>query len=86
MAQKLASSARTHQREVITISCNNKEAIKIAKNSVYHLRTKHIEMHYHWVRDKVKEERLYPEFCTTAKQTLDVLIKVLPRLKYQQHT
>ena len=73
------------QKEATTIGCNNKGAIEITKNLVYHLRTKHIDTHYHWVRDKVEEGRFFPEFCMTAKQTANVLTKALPWLKHQQH-
>ena len=74
------------QEEPTTIMCDNTGAIEIAKNPVYHNRTKHIELHYHWVREIVEKGRLYPEFCTTMKQTANVLTKALPCPKHQQHT
>lgn len=33
--------------------CNNENAIKLAKNLVFHAHTKHIEIHYHFLREKV---------------------------------
>ena len=36
-----------------TIYCDNLSNIQLAKNPVFHARTKHIEVHYHFVRERV---------------------------------
>ncbi|GKA15823.1 retrovirus-related pol polyprotein from transposon TNT 1-94 [Tanacetum coccineum] len=40
----------------IPIMCDNKGAINLSKNPVQHSRTKHIEIHHHFLRDKVQKE------------------------------
>ena len=35
------------------IYCNNLSNIQLAKNPVFHAQTKHIEVHYHFVREHV---------------------------------
>ena len=84
--RNLHKELKLTQREPTKIICNNTGAVEIAKNPMYHKRTKHIDSHFHWIREKVAEGRFYPEICTTAKQTADVLTKALPRPKHQQHT
>ena len=37
----------------VVIYCDNMSSIHLANNPVYHARTKHIEVHYHYVREKV---------------------------------
>jgi len=37
----------------VVIYCDNISSILLAKNLVYHARTKHIEVHYHFIRKKV---------------------------------
>ena len=37
-----------------TIYCDNLNYIQLAKNLVFHARTKHIELHYHFVRKRVR--------------------------------
>lgn len=37
----------------IILNCNNQRAIKISQNSVFHARTKHIEIHYHFICERV---------------------------------
>jgi hypothetical protein len=37
----------------IVIYCDNINNILLGNNLVYHVRTKHIEVHYHFIRKKV---------------------------------
>ena len=52
-------------------------ATKLAKNPVYHSRTKHIELNMHFVRDKVLAEELEIHFIRSEEQIADVLTKPL---------
>ena len=38
--------------------CNSKSAIDLAKNAVFHSRTKHIGVFYHFIRSKLEEGKL----------------------------
>ena len=42
---------------------DNKSAIVITENLVQHSRTKHIEVHHHFIRDHVEKMSYYPNFC-----------------------
>ncbi len=37
----------------VVIYCDNINSILLANNSIYHANTKHIEVHYHFIREKV---------------------------------
>jgi hypothetical protein len=37
----------------VVIYCDNINSILLANNPVYHVRTKHIEVHYHFAKKKV---------------------------------
>ncbi|XP_052299242.1 probable LRR receptor-like serine/threonine-protein kinase At3g47570 [Citrus sinensis] len=52
-------------------------ATKLAKNPVYHSRTKHIELDMHFVRDKVLAEELEIHFIPSEEQIADVLTNPL---------
>ncbi|KAI3462288.1 hypothetical protein Pfo_018951, partial [Paulownia fortunei] len=42
----------------IPLYCDNQSAIRLAENPVFHARTKHVEVHYHFIREKVLQEEI----------------------------
>ena len=57
--------------------CNNKVALHIAANLVFHERTRYIEMDFHYIRDKIQDESTATRFVNSAHQLADVLTKAL---------
>ena len=67
----------------ICINCDNQSCIALAKNPEHHARTKHIDIQYHFIREKVEERTVKLEFCPTQEMVAEVLTKALPREKHQ---
>lgn len=56
---------------------DNQSAIKLIKNPVFHKRTKHIDVQYHFVREKFQDDQFKLEYVNTENQLADILTKAL---------
>ena len=66
------------------IWCDNNSALALASNPVFHGRTKHIEVDYHFVREKVVRGDLLLQFISTHDQLADIFTKALPSTRFFQ--
>ncbi|KAJ0771566.1 putative RNA-directed DNA polymerase [Helianthus annuus] len=65
----------------VRLLCDNMSAIKLAENPVFHARTKHIEIHYHFIREKVLKGEIEMEWVDTTDQAADMFTKGLASAK-----
>ena len=65
------------------IHCDNQSSIKLSMNPIFHDRSKHIEIPYHYVRDMVDRNSVKLEYICIADQTADILTKPLSRVKIE---
>jgi len=65
------------------INCDNQSAIKLAHNPVYHARTKHVELQYHFVREKIESNEIGLIFCNTKDNVADIFTKPLGKIKFE---
>ncbi|PNY13707.1 putative copia-type protein, partial [Trifolium pratense] len=59
--------------------CDNISALHMSVNPVFHARTKHIELDYHFVREKVAMGALVTRYTPTSSQIADVFTKPLAK-------
>ncbi|CAJ2639360.1 unnamed protein product [Trifolium pratense] len=67
------------QKEPTKIFVDNKSAIALAKNPVFHDRSKHIDTRYHYIRECVSNNDVKLEYVKTNDQVADIFTKPLKR-------
>ncbi|GJV25036.1 ribonuclease H-like domain, reverse transcriptase, RNA-dependent DNA polymerase [Tanacetum coccineum] len=80
--KRLLSKLTHTQEEKITIQVDNKSAIALMKNPVFHGRSKHIDTKYHFIRECVEREDIQVEFVSGEYQKANILTKALPKIKF----
>jgi hypothetical protein len=75
--QKLLSNLRLLVDAYVVIYCDNISNILLANNPVYHAKTKHIEVHYHFIREKVLAKEIDLIHVSTENQVADIFTKAL---------
>ncbi|KAK2989204.1 hypothetical protein RJ640_001433 [Escallonia rubra] len=72
------------QHHPATLFCDNLAALYMSINPVFHARTKHIEVDYHFVREKVALGSLVTRFVSSNQQLADIFTKPLSRDAFQR--
>jgi hypothetical protein len=75
--QKLLSDLGQSVDAPIVIYCDNISSILLANNPVYHVRKKHIEVHYHFIREKILAKEIDLIHVSTEDQVTDIFTKAL---------
>lgn len=71
--------------ESILIFVDNQGTIKLIKNPEFHKRTKHIEVRYHFIRQKYEDGIINIQYVPSSDQLADILTKALPKETFQKH-
>ena len=57
--------------------CDNMSNIQLANNPIFHARTIHIEVDYHYVHEKVLAGDIDLVYVSTQEQVADIFTKIL---------
>lgn len=71
------------KQDATVVFCDSQSAIYLTRNSVYHERTKHIDIRYHFIRDIISEGIVCVEKVSTDDNPADMLTKSLPVTKFR---
>ncbi|GJW31444.1 retrovirus-related pol polyprotein from transposon TNT 1-94 [Tanacetum coccineum] len=68
--------------QAIPLYCDNKSAIALCCNNVQHSRAKHIDVHYHFIKEQVENGIVELYFVRTKYQLADIFTKPLPKERF----
>jgi hypothetical protein len=66
----------------VSLLCDNESAIKLTNNPVQHTRTKHIDVHHHFIRDHQQKGDICIESVGTEDQLVDIFAKPLDEKRF----
>jgi hypothetical protein len=64
------------------ILCDNQSCIKMTENPIFHDKSKHIEIRYHYIRDMVQRGSLKIQYISTDEQVANMFTKPLSHVKF----
>jgi len=70
--------------DVVELKVDSKSTLALAKNPVFHDRSKHIRIKYHFTRDCLEEGSIKANHIATTYQLADILTKSLGKAKFQE--
>ena len=71
------------QTDNVKMHCDSQNALAVAKNKVFHERTKHVANKYHFICDIVAQGDIILHKIHTRKNPADFLTKLLPGPKFK---
>lgn len=80
--RKILGDIGMKQKEATELFCDNQSAIAMSKNPVFHNRTRHINIKYHFIREAIEEGEVQLTFCKSEDQVANNFTKALPKEKF----
>lgn len=82
--RRLLEELGVKQKGSTIIFEDNQGCIALAENPVHHQRTKHIDVRYHFIRERVESGEIKIVYVPTSEQVADILTKPLAKVKFEK--
>ena len=76
--QGILQDLRIHYEEPIRVLCDNRSAISIAHDPVYHDQIRHVNIDHYYIKEKLDEKILETSHVNSTEQCADIFTKGLP--------
>jgi hypothetical protein len=80
----LLADLKKEEAGLVELRVDNKSALALMRNPVFHERSKHINVRYHYVRQCIEEGSIRADFISTKDQLADIRTKALGRVRFQE--
>ncbi|PKU81792.1 putative mitochondrial protein [Dendrobium catenatum] len=81
--RRLVEELQLSHPDPTKIFCDNTSAIALASNPIFHARTKHIEIDYHFLRQHIDTGLISIEHISSVDQIADILTKPLATARFE---
>jgi hypothetical protein len=84
--KRFFESIRFDSMKKLHIRCDNRQILRVLKKEMLKLdiKLKHVDIHKHWLRQKIQTSRINVNWCSTAEISADDFIKMLSRQKHEE--
>eukprot|EP00253_Pinus_taeda_P032867 PITA_32867 len=80
--RQILSQFGCQQQHPTTLWCDNQSAIQLCRDPVQDQRSKHIELHMHFIRRLIHDHVLEVKYCSTNDQVAYIFTKALTEVKF----
>ena len=81
--RKLLSNLFDLQLDATCIYCDNQSCVKLSENLVFHDKSKHIKIKYHYIKDMVLRGAMKLQYFAMDENIADMLTNSLSRVKFE---
>lgn len=81
--QRFLGELNVELRNAPELLCDNQSALRLIKNPEFHQRSKHIDVAYHFVRDKYEEGLFVLKYVSSEDQKADIFTKAFTTSRFQ---
>ena len=72
------------KQDIIVVYCDSQSVIHLSKSQMYHERTKHINVRYHFLREIISQGNIIVKKISTSDNAANMFTKPTPISKFQQ--
>lgn len=83
--RQLLEDINFQQQGPTILFCDNAAAQKLIQNPIFHRRSKHIDIKFHYTRDLIKQKLIDIQHVSSELQLADILTKPLTRGKFENN-
>jgi len=66
------------QSQATIVHADNQSAIALAQNPTSHFRAKHIDIHFHFIQERIERNKIKLQYISTHQIVANILTKALP--------
>jgi hypothetical protein len=76
---KILTDLLNHEMDPTIIHCDNQSCVKLSENPVFHDKSKHIEIKYHYIKDMVQRKAIHVQYIPTHEKIANIFTKLLSK-------